>query len=77
MNKKALLEVARDECVPSGYIIRGYCNVDNSCSVLCTKDKIYSELVGRPSDCIHASKTTKLKCEFWNKIKTPIKIEEV
>jgi hypothetical protein len=76
MNKSELIKTADQEGVGDGYIIRGYCDVngDKDVSVMCVKDKTYSEVGGSINDCIHQAKTDKLKCKFWNKIKTPIKI---
>jgi len=72
MKEKKLIEIAKYEGMTEGFIIRGYCEVDECVSVLCTRDKIYIENIGHQNDCIHANDTTKLKCKHWHKIERPI-----
>ena len=71
MKKIDLIEIAKNELIPDGYVITGYCSVvPNEPQATCTRDKFYQENSGRITDCIFAEDTTKTKCEHWHRVKS-------
>jgi hypothetical protein len=71
MEKVKLIEMAKVDSLPDGYLITGYCTVNNDDpQVTCTRDKAYQDNSGQITDCIFAENTTKAKCEHWHRIKS-------
>ena len=75
MNRIQLIDIAKNESVPVGYSVTGYCSVvRNEPQVTCTRDKFYQENSGQITDCTFAENTTKTICEHWHRVKS-FKIE--
>ena len=71
MRRIDLVEMASAESVPSGFVVKGYCDVDDAApQVTCTRDKVYQENTGKITDCTFAQDRTKSSCEHWHRVKS-------